>query len=248
MALGGSLATDRAEPGSDIDLYVYTKKTVPLDSREGLAAAAGADMARRCEIGNTFWESGDEWIDRASGIHVDVMYRDMHWIKKHLERLLVHFEASVGYTTCLWHNVLTARPLKDKGRWYEKLQDYALQPYPAPLQQAIIAKNQPILRDTLSSYTYQIASALRRGDRVSVNHRIAAMLASYFEIVFAVNLQTHPGEKRLVEMAESLCEKRPPHLREQVNALLTAPDDGVLAALSALIDGVDDLLKAEGLL
>jgi hypothetical protein len=46
----------------------------------------------------------------------------------------------------------------------------------------------------MSSYVHPIELALQRRDAVSMNHRVKALLASYFELVFLVNQQPHSGE------------------------------------------------------
>lgn len=244
VALGGSLASGAADAGSDIDLYVYLDGPLTLAER-----AAVAGETPRAEIGNAFWEPGDEWIDADSGIHLDVMFRDVAWIEADLARVLDRCEAWVGYSTALWHNVRTARALHDPRGWYAALQARASVPYPEALVQAIIAKNHPILRDTLSSYRYQLQHALERGDRVSLNHRVAAALASVFDILFALNRQPHPGEKRLMALVERHCPRRPPDFAAQVDALLAASaraDPALLDHLDALCDGLDELLKNNG--
>ena len=91
------------------------------------------------------------------------------WIEEQLERVLVRHEASVGYSTCFWHNVLHSTALFDCSGWYRDLQEKAARPYPRPLQSAIIARNHPILRQSLSSYLAQIERAVRRGDSVASN-------------------------------------------------------------------------------
>ena len=68
----------------------------------------------------------------------------------------------------------------------------------------MIAKNFPVLGPIISSYEDQIESAFVRRDPVSLVHRTAAWLASYFDIVFAANRQYHPGEKRLLAQAARL--------------------------------------------
>lgn len=114
IALGGSLATHQAEDGSDIDLYVYTQNVLSLDARQAIAQ----NNASHSEIDNRFWEPGDEWIDAETNIHVDVMFRYTQWIEAQLERVLVRHQASVGYSTCFWHNVLTSTILFDRTGWY----------------------------------------------------------------------------------------------------------------------------------
>ncbi|PPS45699.1 hypothetical protein [Chroococcidiopsis sp. TS-821] len=81
------------------------------------------------------------------------------------------------------------------------------------LRRAIVAKNSPILRQHISAYMHQIESAISPSDFVSINHRIAALVASYFDIIFAVNYQPHPKEKRLVQFGKSLCKKLPNFLK-----------------------------------
>jgi len=243
VALAGSGVTAAADEQSDLDLYVYARTPVAMADRIAIATR----FATRREVDNDFWEPGDEWIDTTTGRHVDVMYRAPVWIEEQLERVLVKHEASVGYSTCFWHNVLHSTPLFDRSGWYRELQTAAARPYPQPLQRAIIARNHPILRQTLSSYLAQIERAVRRGDSVSVQHRVTALLASYFDILFAVNELPHPGEKRLLQLPATRCARTPAEMETQVNALLeTAARPATLAVLwhvNALLNSLDAFLE-----
>lgn len=240
VAVAGSLRADRADARSDVDLYVYTRDEIPLRDRARIANAASV----RAEVDNRTWEPGDEWIDAASGIHVDVMFRGTSWIEEQLARVLDRHEASTGYSTCFWANVLQSEPLHDPRGWYGALQQRARQPYPEELVRAIVAKNHPILRRNLSSYLHQIELAVARGDRVSVQHRVTALIASYFDILFALNRLPHPGEKRLLDIA-ARCARQPPRMREHITALIAASssaEDLVIAA-NRLIDGLDEWVE-----
>ena len=248
VAMAGSRTSDTADDRSDIDLYVYTAEPVAIADR----AAIATRFATRQEVRNHFWEPGDEWIDARTGRQVDVMYRTPAWIEEQLERVLVRHEASVGYSTCFWHNVLHSEPLFDRTGWYRDIQTMAKRPYPEPLRRAIVAKNHPILRRTISAYLAQIERAVRRGDSVSVQHRVTALLASYFDILFAVNELPHPGEKRLLQFAMTQCARTPPEMETRINTLLgTAPRPATLAVvrhIHALLDNLDALLVDEELL
>jgi hypothetical protein len=248
VALAGSGVTGAADEQSDVDLYVYTGAPIPMADR----AAIATSFATRPEVGNDFWEPGDEWIDARTGRHVDVMYRTPVWIEEQLERVLVRHEASVGYSTCFWHNVLHSTPLFDRSGWYRDLQTTAARPYPQPLQRAIIAKNHPILRQTLSSYPAQIERAVRRGDSVSIQHRVTALLASYFDVLFAVNELPHPGEKRLLQLAATHCAKIPADMETQINTVLETAarpaSPAIVTRVNALLNSLDDLLANEGLI
>jgi hypothetical protein len=217
VVLAGSVAADAADLASDIDLCVYATAPVPLSGR---AAIAAGDP--RAELDNRWFGQEDAWVDAESGLTIDVAYRDTAWIVDDLACVLVHHQARLGYTTAVWASVLASRPLVDPTGWFARLQQQARQPYPEPLRQAIIAKNLPLLRQARSSYTHQLAQAAARDDRTSVNHRVAAFLASYFDVLFALNRIPHPGEKRLVPFAVEHCRLVPAEMPAQLGALLRA--------------------------
>ena len=241
VALGGSLATEQAEAGSDIDLYVFSRDPLPLESRR----KAVGDETVRLELNNDFFGPGDEWVEE--GVHVDVMLWETEWMRERLEDVLVNFQASMGYSTAFWHTVRASKLLFDRSGWYAALQRTAQGPYPEALRRNIIAKNHAFLRGALSSYAGQLEKAVKRHDVVSVNHRLAALLASYFDILFAVNRLPHPGEKRLLTWADA-CALKPDGMRESVESVLSAQPQNLMARVHVLLDNLDALLQEEGLL
>ena len=107
----------------------------------------------------------------------------------------------------------------------------------------------PALREIIPSYAYQIKKAVLRSDLVSINHRLAALLASYFDILFALNRKLHPGEKRLVEYAQNRCSKLPENMVEDIQRLLAAGATGDPISqihMDKLLDSLDSILMSEG--
>lgn len=248
VVLGGSRATGRDGDDSDVDFYVYADPPPPLASRTLLPGPHAS-----VELDHRFWEPGDAWIDQPSGRAIDVTYRAPGWIEGELSRVLDRHEATLGYSTAVWHNVRTARVLVDPGGWFAELQRRARVPYPEPLRRAVVAKNQPVLSRSRFSFGGQIEDAMRRGDPIAVQHRVTAFLASYVDLLFALNRETHPGEKRLVPWIEDRCPRRPPDLAARVEALLAAASpppaaDEVRRLIRALVADLDASLLADGLI
>jgi hypothetical protein len=245
VAWGGSRAATRGDQVSDIDLYVYTTAAIPLAARETLVAEM---QSSRADLNLQLWDLGDEWYDAQTGIEVDVIYWEPAWIEDQLDRVWRHCQASLGYTTCLWHTIYQSQSLYDRRGWFADLQRQSRQPYPEALRCSIIGKNHAALRRVIPSYTHQIEKACQRKDLISLNHRVAALLASYFDVIFALNHVLHPGEKRLIEWAQAHCVRLPMNMAEQISALLQAACslDDVLRHINALLDNLDDLLRQEG--
>lgn len=241
ILLGGSRASGRAQEGSDWDFYVYAEAEIPLEERK----RALPQLFSRLELDNRFWETEDDGI-LLSGTPVDIVYRNPAWTREALEAKLERHQADTGYTTCVWANVREALVLYDPEGAMAALKALADRPYPEALARNIVSKNLPLLGSGLPAYRGQIEKALGRKDFVSVNHRMAAYLASWFDILFAVNRVPHPGEKRLVELAPSLCQRKPPRWEEDLSAALSlaaSGSSGLLDALDRLSAGIEALAE-----
>ena len=132
-------------------------------------------------------------------------YRSCQEAEDEIERRLRRHMASLGYTTAWCFSISHSQILADPNGWLANVQRQTRGPYPNALVQAILRKNRPVLGGGMQScYLKQIRTAVVRVDPVSLNHRVAAWLASYFDILFAINGRFHPGEKRLLIYAEEL--------------------------------------------
>ena len=214
IALGGSRAGGHFDEKSDYDVYLYVTRPVPEAERRGILSKYCAVM----ELGNHFWEVEDN-CTLHDGVDIDILYRSLDDFTRDVAAVVEGFQARNGYTTCMWHNLRTCRILYDRdGRLAAAKRRFDV-PYPEPLRSSIIERNMRLLTGSLPSYDAQIAKAVRRGDLVSVNHRTAAFMESYFDVIFALNRLTHPGEKRLVSLCRAQCAVLPEDFEENIERL-----------------------------
>ena len=68
----------------------------------------------------------------------------------------------------------------------------------------------------MPAFSHQIKKAIKRQDLLSMNHRTSEFFASYFDLLFALNEQTHPGEKRMLEYAKTHCTLLPKQFEETI--------------------------------
>ena len=73
----------------------------------------------------------------------------------------------------------------------------------------------------MPAYPKQIIKSVQRNDFVRINHRITEFLASYFDLLFAINGVTHPGEKRLVQLCNKQCKILPENFEESLNLIFS---------------------------
>ena len=240
IALGGSRAGTDFDAASDYDVYLYCTGPIPESVRSQILSK----YCRTMEIGNHFWEYEDN-CTLNSGVDLDLLYRDLDAFCRDVASVVEEHQARNGYTTCMWHNLRTCKIVYDRdGRLAAAKRRFDV-PYPEPLRAAIIERNMRLLSGSLPSYDAQIAKAVRRGDRVSVCHRTAAFLESYFDVILARNAMTHPGEKRLVQLCRARCAVLPERFEENLDRLfddLFACPERVGEDLAAIVAALERIL------
>ena len=216
IALGGSRAGENYDEKSDYDVYLYVNSPISKEKRKNILKKFCSYM----EIGNSFWEYEDNCVLN-NGIEIDILYRDMKDFMKGIERVVAEYHPSNSYTTCMWHNLITCKILYDKNGTLEKYKNKYTINYPKQLKENIIKRQLELIDSSMPAYPNQIKKAILRKDFVSINHRITEFLASYFDLLFAINEITHPGEKRLIQLCKKQCKILPENFEENLNSLFS---------------------------
>ena len=99
----------------------------------------------------------------------------------------------------------------------------------------------------MPAFSHQIEKAIKRQDLLSMNHRTSEFFASYFDLLFALNEQTHPGEKRMLEYAKTHCTLLPKQFEETIRdyfLLLYQPqqENQAVLALKTILKQLNTIL------
>ena len=240
VALGGSSAAKTSDKSSDIDIYIFVRNDISLEVRERLVK----DISSKYEVGGEYFGPGDEYYVDDLECQLDIMYWNVNWFEDVVNNVWFKHYPSNGYTTCFLYTLNNFNIFYDKTGWLKSLQEKINTPYPKELKQNIIERNVKLMKEKpFASYYGQIQKAVQRNDIVSVNHRIAAFLASYFDVIFALNEMLHPGEKRLINYVKTNCKIIPEKFEDNINKLLTSDYKEVLPVLDDMFQNLSILLR-----
>ena len=240
IAIGGSSTANTADNNSDIDIYIFSKTDIPITDRENIIKP----ISSKFEIGCEYFGAGDEfWVDKLNK-QLDIMYWNIDWFKNFVHNVWLKCYPQNGYTTCFLYTLKNFNIVYDQNNWLKNLQNTIKTPYPKKLKENIITRNLMLMKDKpFASYYEQIEKAILRNDVTSINHRISAFVASYFDIIFALNEQLHPGEKRLIQFAKHRCEILPENFEENLLALFEQPNSETLKILDSIVYELKKLIK-----
>lgn len=240
IALGGSRATAHFDEKSDYDIYLYCTAPISEETRRSILDKYTSYV----EYSNHYWELEDNGTLR-NGIDFDLLFRNLDDFVAGVAAVAEQYQAGNAYITCMWHNLITCQIIYDEnGRLTAAKERFSI-PYPRQLKENIVSRGYKLLRNSMPAYELQINKAARRGDLVSVNHRTAAFLETYFDVLFALNGKTHPGEKRLVQLCKEYCTILPERFEENLNDLfahLYGDPDQVARDLTSILDALAKIL------
>ena len=104
MAIGGSRAIKKNDKYSDYDVYVYWKEQIPVEQRKAVLGK----YCSRMELGCCYREYTDNCIVE-DGMTLNIIYRNTDEFLAAVAEVVEGHKAQGGYTTCMWHSLLTGR-------------------------------------------------------------------------------------------------------------------------------------------
>lgn len=235
----GAVSAETSDDNSDIDVYIFTKTDILIETRENIIKP----ISSKFEIGGEYFGSGDEFIFDNLGKQLDLMYWTIEWIESVVNKTWIECHPQNVYTTCFLYTLKNFNIIYDKNNRLENLQRKINTPYPLKLKGNIINRNLMLMKDKpFASYYEQIEKALLWNDVTSVNHRISAFVASYFDIIFALNEQLHSGEKRLIQYAKNNCKKLPKDFEKNLLNLFKQLNFATLCILDSIVSELKILI------
>ncbi|MDE5717025.1 MAG: DUF4037 domain-containing protein [Lachnospiraceae bacterium] len=239
MAIGGSRAVKRNDEFSDYDVYVYSTEPVSTEQRRSVLEKYCGSMV----LDNHDREHEDVCI-MEDGTELNIIYRNLDEFLSGIERVVEHYEVLDSCTTCMWHSLLTGRIAYDKGGFLGAAKEKYQVPYPQELKNNIISYHMNLIKYGIPSYIVQIDKAMKRGDMVNINQRVNLFLASYFDILFALNEKPHPGEKRLVKISMEECGILPARFELNIRLLLNSmfKDPAAISVVEIMVTELEKVI------
>lgn len=256
VALGGSCAKGHPDAHSDVDIYLFADSVLPGAERDALVAEMVGAGAEPDSWGSDdlFEQGGTDFVYR--GVPVECWLRRAQHVEAAVAEALrgeIRREY-VGWTVMGFFNhvvladVHSLRIVDDPGgvlaRWKA-----GLAAYPEPLRRAIIRRFMGEAGFWPANVHYH--TGIERVDVVYTAGIVQLVVHALIQVLFALNREYFPGEKRVTEALSRLAVV-PRDVSARVQALVapgTPPNVASLRAqqqaLAALVDDVRALVERD---
>jgi len=209
IALGGSHAKGTADADSDVDIYLFADAFVPAARRVELVAGRLGDAAQAVSWGADapFVEGGTDFS--VDGIRVECWLRSARRVEATIADCLqgrIRREHAVwtamGYFNYVALGDVHAMRIVDDPRGMLARWKAQVATYPEPLRDAI-------LRHFMAEAAFwpenrHYLGAVERTDVIYTSAIVQQAAQALIQVVFALNREYFPGEKKLAEALEKL--------------------------------------------
>jgi hypothetical protein len=235
IALGGSHTKGTGDAHSDVDVYLFADAFLPVARRGELVTARLGDAAQPVSWGadEPFVEGGTDFS--VDGIRVECWLRSARRVELTIGECLqgrIRREQAVwtamGYFSYVALGDVQAMRVADDpqgmlARWKAQVATY-----PEPLREAILGRFLPEAAFWPENPHY--LGAVERADVIYTSAIVQQALQALIQVVFALNREYFPGEKKLAGALEKL-PISPPGFAARCEALLSPGAPPSVAAL-----------------
>lgn len=253
LALAGAHAKGCADPGSDLDFFLYVNEWKSFEERKAILQRI-ADLGKPYYLSQILdenpWGSNMDFSYR--GIPVETTVRSIQSVQRITADcmegkfdILPLSWTSHGYFSYVYLSELSfLKAIDDKTGILEQLKRRCT-PYPPKLRESIIKRFMEAPRSWPGSFHYH--TAIQREDLLFVSAIVENMVLDLVQVIFAVNETYFKGDKKLERQLREL-PNCPPALLANLEFLLTCPRDrGKLERqreiLMEIIGDVEEQLK-----
>jgi len=239
-SLGGSVGAGLGDALSDLDIHVFWEAPLAEQGQRTARLTAIADPST-VRVGINSWGLEDHL--KLEGRLVELIY--FHWadVRADVDRAYSEGLVSNGFTTAVMYSVAHGVPLFDPTGELGAVRERLNSEFPEATRIALLRRETPLLE----FHVKQLRRAQARGDVVFAQHVRYKVQASFFDLLFTLNRQYRPGEKRLTEHSLR-CPIRPHECEARWNRAACLPsDDPALAdELDAQATELRNLARAHG--
>lgn len=247
IAMAGSKFSNYQDDLSDININIYYTEFIPSETRNQILMKFSESMELDCpgEV------QTDHCLLRDFPIELDLCYLDIEEIEKQLITVINEACVTRYNSTRIAYFVHYSNIVFDRHQQLSTLKQKYTSQYPDLLRQKIVQIQYPLLKSNSKSYYISFERALERRDRIHISSLLNDYLKSYLDLLFAINRQFYPIEKRIIQIMEESCPLIPNLMKEHIELLFIHAgrcDKQLLSVLDIMINQVTHLLNEQYLL